>query len=140
MQDPLSANIGVSRIVVPPILFQLARAQLQDQMDKIRQQIARDAKEDRVSQGRLEERHGQEVARLEERHGKMVAELKEQHGKEMQKLNDDWEEEQVVEMNLLDTELERLRDERCVLLFFSVHLSGFVIRTFSLWILISDIG
>ena len=106
--------------------FQLARAQLQDQMDKTRQQIARDAKEDRVTQGRLEERHGQEVARLEERHGKVVAELKEQHSKEMQKLNDDWEEEQVVEMNLLDTELERLRDERCVLLIFSVHLSWYV--------------
>merc|ERR1719490_683029 len=45
-----------------------------------------------------------------------VENLNREHGLEVEKLNLEWEEERAVETHLLDTELERLREERVELL------------------------
>ena len=52
------------------------------------------------------------IEELESNHVKEIEEIKERHENELQELIDKYDEEQIVEFNLLDYELDKLRDEK----------------------------
>ena len=54
----------------------------------------------------------QRIAELETAHVKEIEEMKEIHEKELEEVIEKHEEDQVVELNLLDHELDKLRDEK----------------------------
>ena len=64
------------------------------------------------SSNEAEEQYRVRVQELESDHVKEIEDIKEAHEKELESLVDKYEEEQVVEFNLLDHELDKLRDEK----------------------------
>ena len=64
------------------------------------------------SSNEAEEQCRVRVQELESDHVKEIEDIKEAHEKELESLVDKYEEEQVVEFNLLDHELDKLRDEK----------------------------
>lgn len=84
--------------------FESAKLRLIEQLQSIQNEVRKKAeKEDSLD--RLKIKHIEEIGRI-----------KEVHEKELQELSDKYQEEQVVEINLLDMELENLRDEKRQLL------------------------
>ena len=64
------------------------------------------------SSSEAEAQYRARLQELESDHVKEIEDIKEAHEKELEELVDKYEEEQVVEFNLLDHELDKLRDEK----------------------------
>ena len=87
--------------------FETTKMELLRQMNAIKEQMQTSANFERTEQ---------EYKTLIENLEVEVDNLRREHGLEVEKLNLEWEEERAVETHLLDTELERLREERVELL------------------------
>ena len=87
--------------------FEKTKMELLGQMNAIREQM-----QDSANFGHTEQEYKKLIENLEFE----VDNLRKEHVLDIQKLNLEWEEERAVETHLLDTELERLREERVGLL------------------------
>jgi len=85
--------------------FKSSKNQLMEKLQNIQNEINDKSAHD-------ENYYKLKVLKLEEFHEKEINEMKERYELELQDMMDNHEEEQVVEMNLLDMELEKLRDEK----------------------------
>ena len=85
--------------------FDSSKNILLDKLQKIQDEVSNKSAKD-------ENYYEVKVKELESGHAKEISDMKEKHENELQEMLDKHEEEQVIEFNLLDMELEKLRDDK----------------------------